>query len=161
MIIFDDYVGEERKRRGCRKNKTYIRSKGQKKNENDGILPGSVGHSNVIVRTDFLKTRPETTRERKHHDFYMVSDIINSGGKYKRADVKYIRITNLDDSAVLKVGVIGDSSGAWESVAANTSKIFTGTQIEIGATFSSFANAGSIVVIGAAQQQLEVFVATT
>jgi tRNA A-37 threonylcarbamoyl transferase component Bud32 len=83
MIIFDDYVGEERKRRGCRKSKTYIRSKGQKKNENDGILPGSVGHSNVIVRTDFLKTRPETTRERKHHDFYMVSDIINSGGKYK------------------------------------------------------------------------------
>jgi hypothetical protein len=88
-------------------------------------------------------------------------DTLNAGGKYKRGDVKYIRITNLDDSAILKVGVIGDSSGAWQSVAANTSVMLTGTQLEIGATWSSFANADSIVVIGAAQQQLEVFVATT
>ena len=88
-------------------------------------------------------------------------DTLNSGGNYKRGDIKYIRITNLDDSAILKVGVIGDSSGSWQSVAANTSVIFTGTQIEIGAAFSSFANTGSIAVIGAAQQQLEVFVATT
>jgi hypothetical protein len=88
-------------------------------------------------------------------------DSLNSGAKFKRGDVKYIRITNLDDSAVLKVGLIGDSSGAFQSVAANTSIMFTGTQLEIGATFSSFANADSIKVIGVAQQQLEVFVATT
>ena len=88
-------------------------------------------------------------------------DSLSSGGTYKRADVKYIRITNLDDSAVLKVGVIGDSSGAWQSIAANTSIILTGTQVEIGATWGSFANTGSIAVYGAAQQQLEVFVATT
>tara|TARA_R100001129_G_scaffold186489_1_gene178430 strand:+ start:1154 stop:1621 length:468 start_codon:yes stop_codon:yes gene_type:complete len=86
---------------------------------------------------------------------------LNAGGQFKRADVKYIRITNLDDSAVLKVGLIGDSSGSFVSVAANTSIMFTGTEIEVGATFSSFANADSIKVIGAAQQQLEVFVATT
>ena len=88
-------------------------------------------------------------------------DTLNAGGQFKRGDVKYIRITNLDDSAVLKVGVIGDSSGAFLSIAANTSMMFTGTQLEIGATWSSFANADSIAVIGAAQQQLEVFVATT
>ena len=86
---------------------------------------------------------------------------LNAGGQFKRADVKYIRITNLDDSAVLKVGLVGDSSGAYQSLAANTSMIFTGTQIEIGASFTSFANADSIKVVGAAQQQLEVFVATT
>jgi len=86
---------------------------------------------------------------------------LNAGGQFKRGDVKYVRITNLDDSAVLKVGLIGDSSGAFQSVAANTSIMFTGTELEIGATFSSFANADSIKVIGAAQQQLEVFVATT
>lgn len=86
---------------------------------------------------------------------------LNAGGQFKRADVKYIRITNLDDSAVLKVGLIGDSSGAFQSVAANTSIILTGTQIEIGATFTSFANADTIKVIGAAQQQLEIMVATT
>jgi hypothetical protein len=88
-------------------------------------------------------------------------DTLNKGGVFKRGDVKYIRITNLDDSAVLKVGLLGDSSGAFLSVAANTSIILTGTQLEIGATWSSFANADSIAVIGAAQQQLEVFVATT
>ena len=86
---------------------------------------------------------------------------LNAGGQFKRADVKYIRITNLDDSAVLKVGLIGDSSGAFQSVAANTSIILTGTQIEIGATFTSFANADTIKVIGAAQQQLEIMVAST
>ena len=89
------------------------------------------------------------------------TDSLSSGGTYKRADVKYIRITNLDDSAVLKVGVIGDSSGAWQSIAANTSIILTGTQVEIGATWGSFANTGSIAVIGVAAQQFEVFVATT
>lgn len=88
-------------------------------------------------------------------------DSLNAGGQFKRGDVKYIRITNLDDSAVLKVGIIGDSSGAFQSIAANTSIMFTGTQIEIGATWGSFANTGSIAVYGAAQQQLEVFVATT
>tara|TARA_R110001592_G_scaffold144396_2_gene367470 strand:- start:591 stop:1058 length:468 start_codon:yes stop_codon:yes gene_type:complete len=88
-------------------------------------------------------------------------DSLNAGGQFKRADVKYIRITNLDDSAVLKVGLVGDSSGAYQSLAANTSMIFTGTQIEIGASFSSFANADSIKVVGAAQQQLEIMVATT
>lgn len=86
---------------------------------------------------------------------------LNAGGQFKRGDVKYIRITNLDDSAVLKVGLIGDGSGAFQSVAANTSIMFTGTQLEIGATFTSFANADKIQVIGVAQQQLEVFVATT
>jgi len=86
---------------------------------------------------------------------------INAGGKYKIADVKYVRITNLDDSAALKVGLIGDSSGAFMSIAANTSMMFTGTQLEIGATWGSFANTGSVAVLGAAQQQLEVFVATT
>tara|TARA_R110002167_G_scaffold22301_4_gene80052 strand:- start:1555 stop:2022 length:468 start_codon:yes stop_codon:yes gene_type:complete len=86
---------------------------------------------------------------------------VNAAGQFKIADVKYIRITNLDASDVLKVGVIGDSSGAWQSVAANTSVIFTGTQIEIGATFTSFASASSIAVIGAANQQVEVFIATT
>jgi len=88
-------------------------------------------------------------------------DTLNSGGTFKRGDVKYIRITNLDDSAALKVGIVGDSSGGFLSVAANTSMMLTGTQIEIAATWSAFANAGSIVVYGAAQQQLEVFVATT
>lgn len=88
-------------------------------------------------------------------------DSLNAGGQFKRADVKYIRITNLDDSAVLKVGLVGDSSGAYQSLAANTSMIFTGTQIEIGATFSSFANADTIKVVGVAQQQLEIMVATT
>tara|TARA_R110002012_G_scaffold191930_2_gene359613 strand:- start:869 stop:1336 length:468 start_codon:yes stop_codon:yes gene_type:complete len=88
-------------------------------------------------------------------------DSLNAGGQFKRADVKYIRITNLDDSAVLKVGLVGDSSGAYQSLAANTSMIFTGTQIEIGAAFTSFANADSIKVVGAAQQQLEIMVATT
>jgi len=88
-------------------------------------------------------------------------DTLNSGGTYRRADVKYVRITNLDDSAVLKVGLIGDSSGAFQSVAANTSIMLTGTQLEIGATFSSFTNADTIKVLGVAQQQLEIFVATT
>jgi hypothetical protein len=88
-------------------------------------------------------------------------ETLNAGGQFKRGDVKYIRITNLDASAILKVGIIGDSSGAFQSVAANTSMILTGTQLEIGATYSSFANTGSIAVLGSAQQQLEVFVATT
>ena len=120
--------------------------------ENSHVISASI--LNASKRTVELESTALTTVVTFH-------DTLNSGGTYKRGDVKYIRITNLDDSAVLKVGTIGDSSGAFLSIAANTSIMFTGTQLEIGATYSSFANTGSIAVLGAAQQQLEVFVATT
>jgi len=119
--------------------------------------------NNHIINTSILNAskRIVELESTAHTKVLIFHDSLNSAGTYKRADVKYVRITNLDDSEILKVGLVGDSSGSWESIAPNTSKMFTGTQIEIGATFTAFVNLTDISVKGVAGQQLEVFVATT
>jgi hypothetical protein len=85
-----------------------------------------------------------------------------SVGIFKRADVKYIRVTNLDGTADLQVGFDDDSSeAAYQIVAPATSVVFTGTKLD-GSSASSTCNIDivSLRAKGVAGHQLEVFIAS-
>ena len=82
-------------------------------------------------------------------------------GAFVRADVRYIRVTNLDSSDALQVGLDDeDSDAAYTSVAADSSIIFTGTTVEGGNGGSTLDNATALKVKGSANQQLEVMIAS-
>jgi|TARA_R100000084_G_scaffold28954_1_gene10504 hypothetical protein len=82
-------------------------------------------------------------------------------GAFVRADVRYIRVTNLDDTDALQVGLDDeDSDAAYTSVAADSSIIFTGTTVEGGNGGSTLDNATALKVKGSANQQLEVMIAS-
>jgi len=82
-------------------------------------------------------------------------------GAFVRADVRYIRVTNLDDTDALQVGLDDeDSDAAYTSVAADSSIIYTGTTVEGGTDGSTLDNATALKVKGAANQQLELFIAS-
>ncbi len=49
------------------------------------LVPGSIGHSELIVRTEFLRKMPP------HHEFYghdwkLIENMINAGARYKKAE---------------------------------------------------------------------------
>jgi|TARA_R110000772_G_scaffold258746_1_gene376100 hypothetical protein len=84
-----------------------------------------------------------------------------SVGTFKRASVKYIRVTNLDGTAALQVGLDDeDSDAGYTSVAAATSIMYTGTTVEGGTDGSTLDNATALKVKGIAGHQLEVFIAS-
>ena len=82
-------------------------------------------------------------------------------GAFVRADVRYIRVTNLDGTDALQVGLDDeDSDAAYTSVAANSSIMYTGTTVEGGNGGSTLDNATALKVKGVANHQLEVFIAS-
>tara|TARA_R100000900_G_scaffold99886_2_gene77235 strand:+ start:3156 stop:3617 length:462 start_codon:yes stop_codon:yes gene_type:complete len=82
-------------------------------------------------------------------------------GAFVRADVRYIRVTNLDGSDALQVGLDDEASDAgYTSVAADSSIIYTGTTVEGDNGGSTLDNATALKVKGAANQQLELFIAS-
>ena len=82
-------------------------------------------------------------------------------GAFVRADVRYIRVTNLDGTTALQVGLDDeDSDAAYTSVAANSSIMYTGTTVEGGNGGSTLDNATALKVKGVADHQLEVFIAS-
>ena len=84
-----------------------------------------------------------------------------SVGTFKRASVKYIRVTNLDGTAALQVGLDDeDSDAGYTSVAAATSIMYTGTTVEGGTDGATLDNATALKVKGIAGHQLEVFIAS-
>ena len=84
-----------------------------------------------------------------------------SVGTYKRASVKYIRVTNLDGTDALQVGLDDeDSDAGYTSVAANSSIMYTGTTVEGDNGGSTLDNATALKVKGVAGHQLEVFIAS-
>jgi len=83
-------------------------------------------------------------------------------GAFVRADIKYIRITNLNSSTTLQVGLDDeDSDAAYTSLAADSSIIYTGTTSEGDNGGTTLDNATAIKVKGAANQQLELFIASS
>lgn len=96
-----------------------------------------------------------------------LTDILNFGaaesaGTVVRANVKYIRVTNLDDTNALQVGLDdGSDDAAFVSVAADSSIIFTGTTCEGGSGGSTLDNATKLSVKGGgSNHNLELFVAS-
>ena len=84
-------------------------------------------------------------------------------GAFVKADVKYIRVTNLDGTAALQVGLDKETStaeAAYVSVAANSSIMFTGTTLEGTSDGSTLVDATALKVKGVADHQLEVFIAS-
>ena len=84
-------------------------------------------------------------------------------GAFVKADIKYIRVTNLDGTAALQVGLDKETStaeAAYVSVAANSSIMFTGTTLEGTSDGSTLVDATALKVKGVADHQLEVFIAS-
>ena len=82
-------------------------------------------------------------------------------GAFVRADVRYIRVTNLDGTDALQVGLDDEASDAcYTSVAANSSIIYTSVVCEGGNGGTTLDNATALKVKGIANQQLEVFIAS-
>ena len=88
------------------------------------------------------------------------NDDVNNG-KFIIGDVRYIRVTNLDGTDALQVGLDDeDSDAAYTSVAANSNIIYTGTTVEGDNGGSTLDAATALKVKGIANQQLEVFIAS-
>tara|TARA_R100000654_G_scaffold22651_1_gene44867 strand:- start:22386 stop:22850 length:465 start_codon:yes stop_codon:yes gene_type:complete len=84
-----------------------------------------------------------------------------SVGTFKRASVKYIRVTNLDGTDALQVGLDDeDSDAAYTEVAPASSIMYTGTKVEGGNGGSTLDNATALKVKGVAGHTLEVFIAS-
>ena len=84
-----------------------------------------------------------------------------SVGTFKRTDVKYIRVTNLDGTDALQVGLDDeDSDAAYTSLAPATSIMYTGTTVEGGNGGSTLDDATALKVKGVAGHQIEVFIAS-
>ena len=82
-------------------------------------------------------------------------------GAFVRADIRYIRVTNLDSSDTLQVGLDDEASdAAYVEVAADSSIIFTGTKCEGDNGGTTLDNATALKVKGSANQQLELFIAS-
>ena len=82
-------------------------------------------------------------------------------GAFVRADVRYIRVTNLDGTDALQVGLDDEASdAAYTSVAANSSIMYTGVTCEGDNGGTTLDNATALKVKGIANQQLEVFIAS-
>jgi hypothetical protein len=84
-----------------------------------------------------------------------------SGGTFKRGDIKYIRVTNLDGSASLQVGLDdSDTDAAYSTVAADASIIYTSATVEGNSGGTTLDNALTLRVKGAVNQPLEVLIAS-
>tara|TARA_R100001591_G_scaffold115056_1_gene130137 strand:+ start:3401 stop:3865 length:465 start_codon:yes stop_codon:yes gene_type:complete len=85
-----------------------------------------------------------------------------SAGTVVRTNVKYIRVTNLDNSQTLQVGLDdGSDDAAFVSVAADSSIIFTATTCEGDSGGTTLDNATKLSVKGGHNNHnLELFVAS-
>jgi hypothetical protein len=82
-------------------------------------------------------------------------------GVFVRADIRYIRVTNLDGSAALQVGLDdGASDAAYTSVAADSSIMYTGVKCEGANDGTTLDDATALKVKGVSGQQLEVLIAS-
>jgi len=59
----------------------------EKYTRNSSLNHGQIGHSELIIRTDFLQKMPKHT-ERYGHDWDLIQNMINVGAKYRKADEK-------------------------------------------------------------------------
>ena len=82
-------------------------------------------------------------------------------GAFVRADVRYIRVTNLDGTDALQVGLDDENTdAAYTSLAPATSIMYTGTTVEGGNGGTTLDGATALKVKGVANHQLELFIAS-
>ena len=133
----------------------------------------SIGHDNGTDSRDFAQVSTHTygsiinaTKRIFKLPNSNLNKLISFGdtiadGVFVRADVRYIRVTNLDGTAALQVGLDdGASDAAYTSVAANSSIMYTGVTCEGNNDGTTLDNATALKVKGIADQQIEVFIAS-
>ena len=126
----------------------------------------SVGHDTAADARDFAQTMTHTFASIANVSkrVLKLENTFGSGesvGTFKRASVKYIRVTNLDGTDALQVGLDDeDSDAGYTSVAAASSIMYTGTVVEGGNGGSTLDNATALKVKGVAGHQVEVFIAS-
>lgn len=84
-------------------------------------------------------------------------------GNFVLSDVKYIRVTNLDASSTLQVGLDKETStaeAAYTTISADSSIIYTTGKLEGTSDGSTMVDATALKVKGASNQQLEIFIAS-
>ena len=82
-------------------------------------------------------------------------------GAFVRGDVRYIRVTNLDGTATLQVGLDDEASdAAYTELAPATSIMYTAVKCEGNNGGTTLHDAASLKVKGVADHQLEVFIAS-
>ena len=133
----------------------------------------AVVHDTVADNLDFAQTCTHTFASIANVDkriFKLPNSNLNklvsfgttiADGVFVRADIRYIRVTNLDDSAALQVGLDdGASDAAYTSVAADSSIMYTGVKCEGANDGTTLDDATALKVKGVSGQQLEVLIAS-
>jgi len=133
----------------------------------------SVAHATSADNLDFAQTCTHTFASIANVDkriFKLPNSNLNklvsfgttiADGVFVRADIKYIRVTNLDGSAALQVGLDdGASDAAYTSVAADSSIMYTGVKCEGANDGTTLDDATALKVKGVSGQQLEVLIAS-
>ena len=133
----------------------------------------SIGHDSSGVDLDFAQTYIHTYANIINSSKRVIklantnlTEVVTFGtdtsdGNFVRADVRYIRVTNLDGTDALQVGLDDEASDAcYTSVAANSSIIYTSVVCEGGNGGTTLDNATALKVKGVANHQLEVFIAS-
>ena len=133
----------------------------------------AVVHDTVADNLDFAQTCTHTFASIANVDkriFKLPNSNLNklvsfgttiADGVFVRADIRYIRVTNLDGSAALQVGLDdGASDAAYTSVAADSSIMYTGVKCEGANDGTTLDDATALKVKGVSGQQLEVLIAS-
>ena len=133
----------------------------------------AVVHDTVADNLDFAQTCTHTFASIANVDkriFKLPNSNLNklvsfgttiADGVFVRADVRYIRVTNLDGTTALQVGLDdGASDAAYTSVAADSSIMYTGVKCEGANDGTTLDDATALKVKGVSGQQLEVLIAS-
>ena len=133
----------------------------------------AVVHDTVADNLDFAQTCTHTFASIANVDkriFKLPNSNLNklvsfgttiADGVFVRADIRYIRVTNLDGSAALQVGLDdGASDAAYTSLAADSSIMYTGVKCEGANDGTTLDDATALKVKGVSGQQLEVLIAS-
>ena len=85
-----------------------------------------------------------------------------SAGTFVRSDIKYIRITNLDNKNFVRLSLVTASGRSDVKILAHDSFVMSSTSLSVTSPFSAFADITSIqAVADTASVDLEVFVASS
>ena len=133
----------------------------------------AIGHDTTADERDFAQTCTHTFTgilNTSKRIFKLPNSNLNklvsfgttiADGVFVRADVRYIRVTNLDGTTALQVGLDDEASdAAYTSVAANSSIMYTGVTCEGDNDGTTLDNATALQVKGIADHQIEVFIAS-
>lgn len=94
-----------------------------------------------IIRMDQRLVQLSTTNETT---LAKIDTTVEGAGQYIRSKIKYIRVTNLDDSVSAYIGLLGASDSGWVELKGDSSILLTTTGVEGAASFVALDNLETI-----------------